>query len=212
MIVVLDGIDGCGKTTVAARVAAKVAAEGHPVLAVRDPGGTEIGEHLRGLVKDRRWPMQPLTQMLLFSAARAELAESRIHPFLSAQPQGVVILDRWWFSTFAYQSTQGVDEDLILGIAKATQARPLFGLRLVQGGCFWLDVPPEVAARRMHVREGASEDRFEAEGGAFAQRLRERYAVLHTRGHLTRIDATPEADLVFQDVWRHVREALAARR
>lgn len=203
MIVVLDGIDGCGKTTLAIRLARALEAVGWTVKALRDPGGTETGEQIRALVKDARVPMDPHTQMLLFSAARCELAHQAITPWLLGQGLGrVVVLDRWWFSTFAYQTTQGVAGGLIRAVAEGTAWIPLDPAL-----CFWLDVPVrEAQARRARATSDAgAHDRFDQRGVEFATRVRDGYERLYRDRLLTRIDADHPPEAVFADVWAKVQ-------
>jgi dTMP kinase len=203
VIVVLDGIDGCGKTTLVASLARALEAGGWAVKVLRDPGGTETGEQIRALVKDARVPMDAHTQMLLFSAARCELARQVITPWLLGQGLGrVVVLDRWWFSTFAYQTTQGVSGTLIRDVAEGTARIPLDSAL-----CFWLDVPPrEAQARRSRaVSDAGAHDRFDRRGLEFATRVRGGYERLHRERLLARIDADHPPEAVFADVWAKVQ-------
>lgn len=172
--VALDGPDGCGKSTQAGALATWLDAEGADVLHVREPGSTPVGEALRSLLlSTETGDLQPVTEALLFSAARAELAHRVIAPALASGK--VVVAERCYLSTVVYQvlagqdaATAGVDlrwfEDLT---------------RRVQGPClpdaiFVLDVPDEVSAKR-RGRRSDPVDRIEGRDTAFHQRVRDGY-------------------------------------
>lgn len=206
MIIVLDGIDGSGKTTVASRLQTvlRECAGGRRVYLFRDPGGTPAGERLRAVVKDADIPLEPVAQMLVFSAARSQLAHEAVRPVYAEGH--IAILDRWWFSTWAYQSAQGVDPDLIEHVAETTAK-----VRLRTDLCFWLDVSPEVAVARATAGRDeipAGRDRFDQRDLAFRRQVRERYEALWKRGLLTRIDADGSPQDVWFDIWKRVQRAL----
>ncbi|MHC4820028.1 MAG: dTMP kinase, partial [Planctomycetota bacterium] len=99
---VIDGPDGAGKTTQAMRIAEFLRARGEEVVTLREPGATPAGEAIRELLLDADTDVTPLTEMLLYQAARAQVVETVIRPAL-AQGHSVV-LDRYWYSTAAYQA------------------------------------------------------------------------------------------------------------
>jgi dTMP kinase len=96
-----EGVDGAGKTTVAGRVAQRLAGCGFDVVAVREPGGTPVGEGIRGILLGRGGVMADWTEALLFAAARAQLAAEVVGPALAAGR--VVVSDRSVYSSLAYQ-------------------------------------------------------------------------------------------------------------
>ena len=100
-LIVFEGADGVGKSTQVDLLAAWLAAAGRPAVVVREPGGTPVGEAIRGLLLQPGHVMEPLTETLLFAASRHELVERVIRPAL-ADGQ-LVLADRFTLSTVAYQ-------------------------------------------------------------------------------------------------------------
>jgi dTMP kinase len=102
MFITLEGPDGGGKTTQAASLVEYLRASGCNVLATREPGGTPIGDQVRGVLNDLgNTAMRPRTEILLFQASRAQLVEEVIRPHL--ERGGIVVSDRYADSTLAYQ-------------------------------------------------------------------------------------------------------------
>lgn len=88
-----------------------------PVLARREPGGTELGEIIRPILRDERFSgMHPITNTLLYTAARSELFFGSETPFLENNPHGILLKDRTWLSTFALQSVDGADIEYIRSV------------------------------------------------------------------------------------------------
>src|SRR5580704_7086233 len=102
--IAMEGIDGCGKSTQYIRLCEHLRAEGHEVVAVREPGGTKRGEAIRSLLLEMRegdGEMAPRAELMLFLAARAQLLQEVIRPAL--ERGAVVVADRFCLSTMAYQ-------------------------------------------------------------------------------------------------------------
>ena len=125
VFVTFEGVDGSGKSTQAALLAEHLAAAGREVVATREPGGTPLGEKIRGLLLDGEHPA-PWAEAALFAAARAELAERVIRPSLAAGAD--VVCDRYLDSSLAYQGVArglGVDRVLELNVGRRRpHARP----------------------------------------------------------------------------------------
>ena len=186
MLIVLEGIDGCGKSTQAARLAARLRAAGREVLTPREPGATPLGERLRALLLDPATTASARAEALVYLAARAELCASVIAP---ARARGAwVVLDRFWHSTIAYQGYGlGLDIDPL----RAAIAFALGGV--VVDRALWLDVPVAECRRR---RAGTAADRIEARGEDYFARVHAGYAALTERGDLARIDGLGPAEVV----------------
>jgi dTMP kinase len=110
LFVTFEGPEGSGKSTQARLLYERLHGRGYPVILVREPGGTRIGDLIRRIVLDlQHTEMAPTTEMLLFSAARAQLVSQVIRPYLDQG--GIVLCDRYADSTYAYQG-YGLGHDL----------------------------------------------------------------------------------------------------
>lgn len=160
MFITLEGVDGSGKSTQTAMLAAAMGAN---ALTLREPGGTEAAEKIRLVLADPEVSLDPLAELLLFCAARADLVSQVIKPALS---QGrTVICDRFIDSTVAYQ---GVARNL--GIIKVRELSEVATDGLVPDLTILLQVEPSFGLGRAR-----SDDRFEAEGVLFQERVAEAY-------------------------------------
>jgi len=174
MFLSFEGGDGSGKTTQIALLAHLLEAQGQTVLLTREPGGTPIGERVRALLLDPECgEMTPVTEMLLYAAARAQLAREVITPALEAGK--TVVTDRWLDSSLVYQ---GIARGLGRAVAEVN--------RHATGGLspditFLLDIDPAVGLARAQQH-----DRIEAEGLAWHQMVREGFLSL-ARKHPDRI-------------------------
>jgi dTMP kinase len=192
-LIVLEGIDGCGKTTQAERLVTALNADGRPARRLREPGGTLLGERLRSLLLDPATVACPTAELFTYLAARAQLVDEILQPALAKGEW--LVLDRFWYSTVAYQG-----HGLGLDPAAVTAACRLAVGGLKPHAALWLDVPVAMAAaRRASTRTGA--DRIEARGDGYQEQVRQGYAALTAAGELTRIDAASDADTVFARIW-----------
>jgi dTMP kinase len=192
----LEGIDGSGKSTQAALLAEALGPE---TLLVREPGGTEAAERIRALLADPAIALDPLAELLLFCAARADLTARVIRPSLES---GVhVVADRFADSSVAYQG--GGRE---LGGAQAITLADAATEGLWPDLTLLLRVDPEVGLAR-----AAGGDRFEAEGLALQARVAEAYEeiALTAADRVVAIDAGGEVEEVHERVMAVVRSRLA---
>jgi len=198
LFLVFEGVEGAGKTTQLRRMASRLEAAGTPVRAVREPGGTPVGEAIRAVVLDPGLEPTPEAELLLMLAARAEFVRRVVEPALASGQ--IVLADRYELSTLAYQ---GLARGLGLERVRELNAFATGGLR--PDATLLLSVDAEEAVRR---REGADPDRMEREGAPFHERVAAAYRRL----------AAEEADVIEiagtgrpEEVERRIWEALAAR-
>lgn len=194
MFITLEGPEGSGKTSHIPHLVEYLREKGHTVFPTREPGGTSIGEQIRGVIHDlKNVEMHPRTETLLYQAARAQIVEQVIQPRLKAG--GIVISDRYYDSTIAYQG-YGHQQDL-------TQVRAL--VRYATGGLtpdltVLLDVDVEEGLRRK--KKDDEWNRLDAYTVEFHQRVR--------AGYLEMVKQEPERWVLIDagKEWNAVQEEL----
>lgn len=205
--IVVDGVNGAGKTTVCRLLAERIrsAAPERRVVVMHDPGGTQLADDIRKMVKDPSYGMAKEAQFFLYCAARADLSKKvcRI-----TGEGGVVVMDRWWPSTMAYQT--GVPKSLMVN---ATQYSTFGSTMFAPVGTTYayaiLDCAPTVSAERAGIgKDGAGTedggDRFERKGVAFAAELRVRYLDIAREYVIPVFDATnSSAEDISQDIFQN---------
>ena len=206
--ITLEGPEGSGKSTHAKAVVARLAAGNYPVIAVREPGGTRVGEAIRRLLQQDAGdePLCSEAELFLFMASRAQLVTRVILPALA---KGVhVICDRFADSTSAYQGYgRGVDLDRILAINDLAVQGLLPDLTLL------LDIPVSAGFERVRARNAGDQsrqDRIESESQAFHERVRAGYLDLARRwpNRIQRIDTSGAAAEVEEEIWRVVKRVI----
>lgn len=196
LLVTLEGIDRSGKTTQSRLLCEAL---GDVAVAVREPGGTVVGERVRELLKDPAAEIGAEAEALLFAAARAELTARVIRPAL--EEGRVVVSDRFLDSSLAYQgSARGLGIDEVARINRWATADLMPDLTVL------LELDPDAAAGR-----GGEEDRFEAEGAVLQRQVLAGYRELAAAepSRWARIDADRPREQVHADVLRAVREVMA---
>ncbi|MEH3053087.1 MAG: dTMP kinase [Patulibacter minatonensis] len=201
-LISVEGLDGTGKTTVCAALAERLEARGVTVLRLREPGGTAVGEAVRGLLADPSRTLEARTELLLFAAARAELVDTVLRPALADGTW--VLLDRFIDSTLAYQGAgRQLGDDVV------HQANALATGGLVPDRTLLLRAPSAVRAERMGTR-GERPDRFEQAGEAMFARAGARYDALLTEdpARVRAVDATGDVRVVVDRAWAATADLL----
>jgi dTMP kinase len=168
--ITFEGIEGVGKSTQVAALAAALSARGILHLVTREPGGTPLAEKIRALVLEAGPEVLPAAaELLLMFAARAVHLANRIEPAL--REGRWVLCDRFTDASFAYQGAgRGVGDAVIAALENFVQGERRPDLTLV------LDLPVPKALERAHLRDpGAKPDRFEAQRADFFERVRKAY-------------------------------------
>ena len=205
--ITFEGGEGCGKSTQIRILAERLRAIGKDVLITREPGGTELAEKIRALVREESAdPPNSRAETLLFLASRAQVVESVIRPALAAGTW--VLCDRFADSTFAYQGYgRGLDLDEIKRINSFATGG------LAPDRTVLLDVSPEVSEKRMRAREAATNtdaDRMEKAGDDFHARLKKGFLELAAAEpeRFAVISADGSVDEVGEAVWNSVQPML----
>lgn len=169
LFIVLEGIDNCGKTTQSELLASSLEKSGHQVILSREPGGTEDGERIRGILLNRDRMLDPVTQTLLFFAARNEYIKQIVLP--NIRKGTTVISDRFDPSTYAYQVyAQGVNIDLFNFLRQNIVRYSYPDL------CIILNISAKESRKRaLNTDNQAQQLIYEKQGLKFTERLREGY-------------------------------------
>ncbi|MCW5890079.1 MAG: dTMP kinase [bacterium] len=205
MFVTFEGVEGSGKSTHVRLLAEHLRAAGRTVVETREPGGTPAGAAIRRLLLgDDAVPLEPLAELHLYCADRAQHVATVIRPALAAGH--VVLCDRFSDSTLAYQGhARGLD----LPTVRTLDALARDGL--VPDVTFLLDCPPDEGLRRARGRDHGT-DRFESAPLAFHERVRTGFLTLAAEepGRFCIVDVTRAKDGVAGAIAREVERRLGA--
>ena len=170
VFITFEGSEGCGKTTQIKSLSNKLKTLGKNVEITREPGGTQIGESIRHLLQDplNTDKITPITELLLFSACRAELSERIIKPALARGD--FVVCDRFYDSTYVYQ---GIGRSLNLSYIE--QLKTISVGTLIPDLTIILDLNASTGLERAENRQSGTLDRIEAESLQFFEKIRQGY-------------------------------------
>ena len=200
MFITFEGIDFCGKSTQIKKLEEYLVSKHKIVKVIREPGGTLISEKIRDILLDKnndRMVME--TEILLFSASRAQLVREKIRPYLD---KGFyVISDRFHDSSTAYQGYgRGLSVDAIKNIHKIAISETVPDIT------FLIDIPIEIAHQRKSVKSGEL-DRIEMSDINFYNRVRDGYLQIAKEEKRFRvIDGNRDVDIIHKDIIREILE------
>ncbi|MBM10503.1 MAG: dTMP kinase [Chloroflexi bacterium] len=197
--IVFEGGDGSGKSTQVRSLLRRMRRRGIKVMQTHEPGGTPLGQSLRRLLKSGD-PMTPTSELMLFEAARAQLVQDVIRPFLAQG--GVVIADRFTSSTLTYQGYgRGLDRELIERLNREATGGLEPDLTVL------LDLPVEAALAR---KNGGRADNFDDAPVDFHRRIRRGYSALAAadpEGWLV-LDGQRPVEELGREIWSKVQALL----
>ncbi len=202
-LITIEGLDGAGKSTLAAGLARELTAGGHTVQLLREPGGVRVSERIRELVKDPELEVCAQAEALLYAAARAQLVHERLKPLLDGG--ALVLLDRFVDSSLAYQ---GAGRGLGMEQVRAVNVLATDGLS--PDRTLLLRVPPATGRARQDTR-AQPPDRLEREGEDFFGAIAEAYEQLARAepGRIRVLDATASPEQVLAAALAALADLLA---
>lgn len=203
MFITFEGIDGSGKSTQMAHLRKKLEQEGARVDVFRDPGGPEVSEKVRDILLNPTYKVDPVTELLLFSAARSQLVAEKVLPAL--KNGSVVILDRFFDSTTAYQGygRESVPLQEIAHLNKIASHKRTPDLTI------YMKVPLAEAKKRI---AGKQKDRMEQAGDEFFQKVITGFdEMAKAEERFLTIDAMKPEKEVKNKIWTHVQTLFAPR-
>lgn len=202
-LITIEGVDGAGKTTLAAALAERLSALGIYVAMLREPGGVPASEAIRELVKDPSLDVGARAEALLYAAARAQLVQQRLRPALDGGEW--VLLDRFVDSSLAYQGAgRG------LGVEAVRELNAFATGGLTPDRTLLLALSPSDARRRAQTRSEAP-DRLEREGADFFARIADAYGRLaaHDPQRIRVLDAATSPEAVVEQAMAALSDLLA---
>jgi dTMP kinase len=194
LLISLEGIDGCGKSTQAELIMKRLKNEGLPPVFIREPGGTPVGEDIRRVILDNHYSLSLGAELLLYMAARSELTKQVIIPALVSGK--IVLCDRFTDSTLAYQGYGGGADLKEIRILNRIATR---GITPALTFIFDLSVEDAINRRKMKA------DRMESKDISFHRRVRSGYLQLACadKQRFVVIDALGTIEAIAEIVWSH---------
>ena len=201
MFITFEGIDGSGKTTQIELLQEKLIQKGHEVAVFREPGGTRISEEIRSILLDANSKIDPITELLLFSAARSQLVAEKVIPL--QQSGSIVILDRFYDSTTAYQ---GYGRSSI-SLRDIQELNEVASHRIKPDLTFYLKISLEAARKRTEKLE---KDRMELAGDDFYRKVIKGFDALSvSEERFITLDATAPPQEIHDQIWDQVLNRLS---
>ncbi len=194
---VIDGMDGCGKSTQIEMLATKLKTKSLEFVQTRDPGGTALSEKIREILLDQKNNISNMAELFLFTASRIQMLEEIILPAMRANK--IVISDRFISSTIAYQAFGGgLDYDTVSKIVaiSISNCKPTF--------TFILDLELEESAKRMN----RSLDRMEQKNIQYKQRVLDGFRQIGKSDNHLLIDARQSPEQIHDIIWGKINDLI----
>lgn len=196
MFITFEGIDGSGKSTQIKKLKERLEKEGATVKVFRDPGGPEVSEKVRDILLNPDYEIDPVTELLLFSASRSQLMAEKVLP--SLEKGAVVILDRFYDSTTAYQ---GYGRESI-SLEEIHKLNRIASHKREPDLTIYMKIPLNEAKSRMAEKK----DRMEQAGDPFFEKVINGFEDLaESEDRFFTVDATVSADQVHSWIWERVQ-------
>jgi dTMP kinase len=201
--IVIEGGDGCGKSTQVDMLEKYLKEKNFDIVRTHEPGGTKVGEGIRNLVLSPDIPKNVRTQLFLFEAARSQLVADVIKPALKKGK--IVLTDRWYYATEAYQGYGGgLDLELI----------KIFNYTATQGVnadlSVIIDIPPKKGLKKIETTEFGKKDFFESKKLEFHKKVNDGYRAIAAKysniNLINYIDGNPR--LMHKEIIGYVNELL----
>jgi dTMP kinase len=204
LFITLEGIDSCGKTTQAQKLALYLRRMGFSVLLTREPGGDRIAEKIRRILLSKtNSEMTDLTELLLYEASRSQLTRRIIQPALKQSK--IVVCDRYADSSLAYQGYgRGLNRTMVKDLNRIATSGLVPDLTIL------IDVPVKISLGRKD-KEKTKKDRLEKEKFEFHQKIREGFLTIarQNRKRIRVVDGREDIDKTWRKVKRVVESFLS---
>lgn len=195
VLIAIEGIDGAGKTTQAKILVETLTKKGYFVVGLHEPTGGKWGKKIKELARNGRHKTKPETELDLFYLDRLEDVGKNIRP--SLQEKKIVIMDRYYFSSVAYQGERGLNPDYIE--KKNETIAPIPDITII------LDLDPEVSLKRIRHKRNVTPNHFERK--KYLERVRQAFLRQFSNRPNIRIidgDDTRPIQMVASDIWKMV--------
>lgn len=199
MFITFEGIDGSGKSTQILLLRKYLVVNGHKVVTLREPGGTELSEHIRTVLLNKKLEVSDISELLLFQAARADLVERIVKPMLDEDR--IVLSDRFFDSTTAYQGYgRGLDLEIV------EKSNQIGSQGVLPDITFYLKLERNEASQR---RGDDEKDRMELSGDEFYSRVIDGYDKLANKeSRFITLDASKEIKEIHDKVVEEIEKKL----
>ena len=204
LFVTIEGVEGCGKTTIGKLIVEKLINDGYEVIYTREPGGIEIAEQIRKVILDvNNTNMDPRTEALLYAASRRQHLIEKIVPAIKNNK--IIICDRFVDSSLAYQG-----HDRGLGIDNVYEINKFAIDTLMPDLTLLFDLDPRLGLERISANKLREVNRLDLEQLDFHTLVREGFLIIHDRepNRVKKVDASKTVEEVFNDAYALIKTAL----